>query len=256
VPALPAATVAALHRHPVKGLSPEPLNACRLETGGAFPGDRLFAVEIGPSGFDPQAPGHISKMRFAVLARTPEVARVESRWDEAARTLAVSAPGHPDLRAQLDEEEGKAALADWLTAFFGEEATGPLRVLDGAGHRFMDDPAGRVSLLNLASVRDLGEKVGRPLDPARFRANIHVEGWPAWAETQLVGRTLRLGGVQLSVTKPIARCVAIDVDPRTAKRDGDLVRDLVYLYGHTLCGLYLSIERGGALAVGDAVDCL
>jgi uncharacterized protein YcbX len=248
--------VAALHRHPVKGLTPEPLTNCTLEPGEAFPGDRLFAVEIGPSGFDPDAPQHIAKMRFAVLARTPEIARIQSRWDETTRTLTASAAGLPDLAARLDEDEGKAALAAWLTAFLGEEATGPLQVLDGAGHRFMDDPAGRVSLLNLASVRDLAAKVGRPIDPARFRANIHVEGWPAWSENELVGRTLRLGEVELSVTKPIARCVAIDVDPRTAARDGDLVRDLVYLYGHTMCGLYLSIERGGALKLGDVVDCL
>ncbi len=32
--------IAALYRHPVKGLSPEPLDEAQLEPGGYFPDDR------------------------------------------------------------------------------------------------------------------------------------------------------------------------------------------------------------------------
>ena len=35
----------------------------------------------------------------------------------------------------------------------------PLRLLDGAGHRFMDSPGGAVSVLNLNSVRDLSDRL-------------------------------------------------------------------------------------------------
>ena len=45
--------IAALYRYPVKGLSPEPLERVSLQAGGTFPGDRAFAIENGPSGFDP-----------------------------------------------------------------------------------------------------------------------------------------------------------------------------------------------------------
>ncbi len=44
--------IASLYRYPVKGLSPEALDSADLEAGGHFPGDRLFAIENGPSGFD------------------------------------------------------------------------------------------------------------------------------------------------------------------------------------------------------------
>jgi hypothetical protein len=238
----------------VKGLTPEPLERARLDAGAAFPGDRLYAVEIGPSGFDPEAPAHISKMRFAVLARIPALARVISRWDERTGDLTVRWPGAPPLTVRLGQTEGDRALEAWLTEALGEEATAPLKVLDGRGHRFMDDPQGAVSILNLASLRDLAERVGRPLDPLRFRANVQVEGWAPWIENVAAGRALKIGGATLKAVKPIRRCVAVDVDPLTGERDADLVGDLMRLYGHAFCGLYLSVQTTGEIAVNDPVE--
>ncbi len=250
------ATVVALYRHPVKGFTPEPLQRAMLSAGRAFPGDRLRAVEVGPSGFDSAAPTHISKMRFTVLARLPEIARVRTRWDEATDTLHLSAPDAPDLSVRLGEAEDDRRLEAWLTAFLGEAATAPLRLLDGAGHRFMDHPLGDVSVLNLASVRDLEVRIGRPFDPRRFRANIWVEGWPAWVENDWTGRGILLGEARLKVVKPIVRCIATHVDPVAGTRDIDVLSALDEHYGHRWCGLYLSVETGGALAVGDRAELI
>ncbi|WP_298158954.1 MOSC N-terminal beta barrel domain-containing protein [Brevundimonas sp.] len=249
-----SASVAALYRHPVKGFTPEPLERAVLTAGRAFPGDRLRAVETGPSGFDPRAPAHISKMRFTVLARLPEIARVRTRWDETTDTLHVSSEGAPDLSVKLGDPGDERRLEAWLTEFLGEEATAPLRLLDGTGHRFMDDPAGSVSVLNLASVRDLSGRLGVRVDPLRFRANVWVEGWPAWAENDWTGRDLTLGEARLTVIKPIVRCVATHVDPETGSRDIDVVSALQELYGHRWCGLYLSVGTGGTLTVGDRAE--
>jgi uncharacterized protein YcbX len=51
------ARIASLYRHPVKGFTPERLARAELVAGQCFPCDRLYAVEDGPSGFDPAAPG-------------------------------------------------------------------------------------------------------------------------------------------------------------------------------------------------------
>jgi len=252
----PTATVAALYRHPVKGFTPERLDQAVLNTGQAFPGDRLRAIEIGPSGFDPAAPGHVSKMRFTVLARLPEIARVQTQWDEATDTLTLSAPEARDLTVRLGLDEDARRLEAWLTGVLGEQATAPLRLLDGAGHRFMDDPAGAVSVLNLASVRDLADRLGVAVDPLRFRANVWVEGWPAWVENDWTGRDLMLGATRLRVVKPIVRCVATHVDPATGTRDIDVVSALHDLYGHRWCGLYLSVETGGTIRPGDRAELI
>jgi uncharacterized protein len=251
------ATVASLYRHPVKGFTPEPLARADLTAGGPFPCDRLYVVEDGPSDFDPAAPGHVSKMQFAVLAKLAEVAKARTAYDEASGVLTASAQGRPDFSGDLRAEGGRIAFAGWLTDLLGEAASGPLKVLEGPnGHRFMDHPRGDVSLINLASVRDLAERIGRPLDPLRFRANLYVEGWPAWAENDWTGRTLSLGGARATVFKPIVRCAAIDVDPSTAVRDTELPASLFNEYGHIFCGLYLHVTESGPVAVGDALEVL
>jgi hypothetical protein len=253
----PAATgvVTALWRHPIKGFTPEPLQAADLPTDGWFPGDRMFAVEDGPSGFDPAAPQHLPKQKFTVLMRTAEVAGVRTRWDETARVLHARF-GEAAVALRVDDPASRAGFAAWLEGVLGDAVSGPLKLVSAErlDHRFMDHPLGRVSILNLASVRDFEARVGRPVDPLRFRANVWVEGWPAWIENEGAGAALTLGGARLTGVKPIVRCAATHVDPDTAERDFDLVPALFEHYGHRWCGLYATIGAGGPVAVGDAIS--
>jgi uncharacterized protein YcbX len=116
----------------------------------------------------------------------------------------------------------------------------------------MDHPAGQVSILNLASVRDLEARLGRTLDPARFRANFLVEGWPPLVELDWTGRTLRLGTVRGRVLKPIVRCAATHVDPASAVRDIEVTKALFEAYGHMHCGIYLNVKESGEVGLGDS----
>jgi uncharacterized protein YcbX len=246
--------VAAIFRHPVKGFTPEPLQTVALTAGKGVEFDRLYAVENGPSGFDPEAPVFIPKQKFTVLANLPRVAAARTRFHEADATFEAAAPGLPTVRADLETEAGRAALEAWLAELLGEDARAPLNVIKAPeAWRFTDHPQGHVSIINLASVRDLGEKLGVELDPLRFRANLYVEGWPAWAENDWTGQTLSLGPARATVFKPIVRCAAIHVDPTTAERDLDVTKALYDNYGHMFCGIYLNITEGGHVAPGDAV---
>jgi uncharacterized protein YcbX len=246
--------IASLWRHPVKGFTPERLARARLTAGGFFPGDRIYAVEDGPTGFDPAAPTWIPKMKFAVLAKIAEVARARTAYDEASGALTVTAAGRAPFCADLTAEPGREAFADWLTGFLGEAANGTLTVVQAPGHRFTDHPQGHLSIVNLASVRELEARVGRPVDPLRFRANLYVEGWPAWIEEQALGATALLGPVRAEVFSPIVRCVATHVDPASGERDMDVVAALREHFGHLHCGVYLHILEGGELAEGDRAE--
>ena len=106
--------VAALARHPVKGFTPEPLDVVTLTEDAHFPGDRMFAVEDGPSGFDPADPQHISKMRFTVLARLPEVAAVRTRYDDDTGELIAWHPDFGEITADMEGEAGRQMFAIWL----------------------------------------------------------------------------------------------------------------------------------------------
>jgi uncharacterized protein YcbX len=244
--------IAALYRHPVKGFTPERLAAAALEAGRFFPCDRIFAVEDGPSGFDPEAPAFVPKTRFAVLAKIAAVASARTAYDDAVGVLHAQAEGLEPFAGRLADEAGCNAFAGWLSALLGEAATGPLKVVHAEGHRFTDHPAGHVSVLNLESVRDLERRLGAPVDPLRFRANIHVEGWPAWAELEADGREITLGPARAKVFKSIVRCAATTVNPDTARRDLEVPEGLFAQYGHVLCGVYVEVVAGGRVCEGDA----
>jgi uncharacterized protein YcbX len=249
-----SAHVAAIFRHPVKGFTPEALDAVALAPGEGFPFDRRWAVENGPCGFDPAAPTFVPKKNFTVLAQIAKVAAARTRYDAAAGVLHVAAPAAPEIAVRLDEPAGRGAFAAWLTDLLGEEVRGPLRVVEAPGAwRFTDHPRGQVSIINLASVRDLGQRMGVELDPLRFRANLYVEGWPAWVENRWTGKDMMVGWARAEVFKPIVRCAATHVDPTTAERDLDVTKALFDNYGHLNCGIYVRVTSAGAVGLGDAV---
>jgi uncharacterized protein YcbX len=246
--------IASIFRHPVKGLTPEPLESVELKTGEYFPNDRMYAVEVGTSGFDPEKPGHISKMKFTVLARFPELARLKTRLADDGVTFHIGDAHGFGVETRLDTEEGRAGLERFLQAFLGEEASGKLRVLSAPGHRFMDHPQGYVSAINLASVRALGWAIGADVDPLRFRANIYIEGLPAWAEDDFVVDAMaQFGQAKLRVFKPVVRCVATHANPDTGIRDMETVDLLRQHFGRDTLGTYFSVEQGARIARGDAV---
>jgi uncharacterized protein YcbX len=248
-------TLAALRRYPVKGFTPEPMAEVALAPGEGFPFDRIWAVENGPSGFDPAAPVFIPKQKFTVLASLPRVAAASTGYNDADGVFHATAAGLAPFAGRLDTAGGRAGFAVWLSELLGEEVRGPLQVVAApAQHRFTDHPQGQVSLINLATVRDLSERLGAKVDPMRFRANLYVEGWPAWIENDWVGETLRLGGVAAQVFKPIVRCAATHVNLKTAQRDLEITKALFDNYGHMHCGVYLQVTAGGRLAPGDACE--
>lgn len=247
--------VAAIFRHPVKGFTPESLTYVDLAPGEGFPHDRTYAVENGPSGYDPAAPAWVTKQKFTVLAAIPQVARARTRLDESTGVLTAEWPGRSTFAGRLSEPAGREAFAAWLTGVLDpEDVRGPLKVVDARGpFRFTDHPAGQVSIINLASVRDLSAKLGMELDPLRFRANLYVEGWPAWAEDGWEGCELMVGWARAQVFKPIVRCAATDVDPAAGVRDVDVTKALFDHYGHMNCGIYIRMTSAGRVGLGDAV---
>lgn len=244
-----------LYRYPVKGLSPERLQRADLPTDGFFPGDRLFAIENGPSGFDPAEPVHQPKIKYLMLMRNESLARLRSRYDDASGDLVIQEGGREVLRAATTTDDGRAAITRFFEGFMPDELRGPPKLLTAPStYRFMDSRSGFLSIINLASLSDLEGRLGRPVDPLRFRGNLMVSGLAPWAENELVGRDIDgPNGVKLQVIKRIERCAATNVDPETAARDMQIPKALMQNYGHVDCGIYCRIVAGGTLREGDAL---
>ena len=85
------AVIHSIYRYPVKGLSPEALPRIALAPGETVPGDRLYAIENGPSGFDPSAPAYLSKQHFLMLMKNSGSPRCARRLTRRATCCASRA---------------------------------------------------------------------------------------------------------------------------------------------------------------------
>src|SRR6186997_3235075 len=149
------ATVRAIYRYPVKGLSPQTLEMAQLTAGLTIPADRLYAIENGPSGFDPAAPSYFPKTRFLMLMRNERLASLRTDYDETNHTLTIEHEGRLAARGDLRTREGRLAIEAFFRRFMPNELRGPPKVLYGDGHSFSDVAKKVVSIINLASIAEI-----------------------------------------------------------------------------------------------------
>jgi hypothetical protein len=250
------AQIQAIFRYPVKGLTPQELETASLSPGATLAADRLYAIENGPIGFDPENPKYFPKQRFLMLMRNERLAALRTDYDEASHTLVIQSEGGEAARGDLRTAEGRAAIEAFFAGYMPDELRGPPKVLHGKNHSFSDVSTKVLSIINLASVAAVETAVGAAVNPLRFRGNLYVTGWPAWHEFDLLGRELGIGDARLQVVKRIVRCAATEVDPDTGIRDLTLPRSLMQNFGHADCGIYAEVVTGGDIAAGDAIISL
>ena len=241
----------------MKGLSPEPLLRTELQPSRTVPFDRMYAIENGPSGFDPANPAYMPKIRFLMLMRNERLATLRTKFDDESHMLSIHWERREAARGDLRTPEGRAAIERFVAEFEADELRGPPKVLAAPGHSFSDVAKKVISIINLASVAELENATGVPVHPLRFRGNLHVQGWPAWKEFDLLGKTIAIGSqAKLKVVKRIVRCAATEVDPDTGIRDLPIPRTIMDTYGHADCGVYAEVIEGGPIAPGDTITVL
>jgi uncharacterized protein len=248
-----SAKIAQLYRYPVKGLSAEPLTEVTLGIGQTLPADRRYAIENGPSGFNPKAPGWLPKSQFLMLMRNERLAGLQTHFEDDSHLLTIAEDGAVVARGDLETAEGRSTIEQFFVANFADDLKGPPKVLSAEGHSFSDVARKVVSIINLASVAAVESFVDWNVHPLRFRANLYVTGWPAWHEFELMDRTLAVRDVRLKVVKRIQRCAAVNVDPETAARDLEIPNTLQRRLGHADCGVYAEVVAPGTLRVGDEI---
>jgi len=249
-----SSTVQRICRYPVKGLSPENLEQAELIPGEGLPGDRCYAIALSTTRFDPAAPQPLSKTSFLMLMRNERLAALETAFDAEQSILTIQRDGKQVARGNLNLPVGRAMIGDFFAAYFKDEVAGKPKVLVApAEHMFSDNGERGLSIINLATVRDLERVVGEAVDPIRFRANLYIDGAEPWAELGWIDQELAISGARLQVTARIDRCAATTVRPGVGVRDINIPQALKRGFGHIDCGVYARTLTKGPIAVGDTV---
>ena len=116
-------------------------------------------------------------------------------------------------------------------------------------------------MVSTAALGELARAGGtsQPLDRRRFRMTFGVDGIPAYAEDQWVGRTVRIGGAVVRVEGNVGRCAVTTHDPDTGRPSFDTLRFLNETRGHLASteplpfGVWTEVVTPGPVAVGDPV---
>lgn len=249
--------VTTLRVAPVKALRSVRRDRVVLERQGVAEDRRLFLLD---------AHGAVITLRDH-----PQLTQVVPDLDLAEHTLSVRLPGGTVATSELT-----ATGEPVNTTLFGKDRSG--RVVAGPVAGALSDYVGEPVRLVLADRTGVGwdegpvsligrasaEAVAAPEEPGappaeRFRMLVEIGGVDAYEEDSWPGRRVRLGeDVVLQVTHPLGRCVIINSSPATGAKDWQGLKTLAALRGpdRVTLGVIASVERPGAVSVGDTVTVL
>ncbi|MBS0234034.1 MAG: MOSC N-terminal beta barrel domain-containing protein [Proteobacteria bacterium] len=248
---------------PVKSLDALEVSKSRVLKSGALEHDRRWAL------FD-KTGDYINGKRYRTIHR------LRSSISPSARTLSLKVGSEAgESRFEIDQEHQE--LERWLAGYFDT----PVDVREDTEQGFPDDPASPgPTVISVASLREVGGWFGLPVEDIRerFRANIEIDGVPAFWEDRLFGPPgtvvpFRIGNVTFDGVNPCQRCAVPPRDSRTGREDETFVRRFRELRKRTLPEWALasrfthfyrlavntrlnSLDHGDVIHVGERIELL
>ena len=225
-------------------------------TGTGPAGDRVFCLVDRAAG------------KVLRTVQNPSLVQAASRWESGVLTVDLphrTVEGVPAPTGELVELDywGRPAELEicdgpWAQAF-GEHLGYDVSLARAvrAGEVVY---GGCVSIVTTSSLRLLSERLGRDIEPARFRPTFVIDtgDLPAHAEDGWAGRTLRLGqDARVTVRQPIPRCAGVDLDPDKGVRDAPVLAELGgYRQGRDGLdfGVDAAVSTAGRVRTGDQVE--
>ena len=230
-----APSLARIAVHPVKSLDRHPVEEARIaergalegRIGGAFVGDREYAMTAKPADapHDAETASVGGNGDYVNGKRTAKVHRLRAEVDGSDRTVTLRERGGGDTAENADGRtfalDDPDDLNDYLTDFFGE----PVSVRREPVGGYPDDREfSGPTLVSTATLDAVASWFDLPVDDVRrrFRANLEVDGVPAFWEDRLYADhgeavRFRIGDVAVDGVHPCARCVVPSRDPDTGE---------------------------------------
>ena len=246
-----------LWRFPIKGFGGSQVETATLATDGYFPYDRYFAISTGGHKIATARTGAwFPKAHFLQLMSHKALAEYNCRYltDGAKPVLELFHHGRRCISINPDSYDDRCQFEDFIFSNFGNHLRGQPRLMQMKNQAYSDQSTAFISIASKASLETFADATGTAPSSSRFRINIITDADEAFAETDMIGQTFHCGNALMEVQKPVGRCAAINVDPKTAVRnDEDYVRLMRKKFGHSNLGVFARVIKGGEIKVGDVL---
>jgi len=202
------ATVAKITIYPIKSLDGVEVSQIEVSPGGSLVGDREFALFDGDD-------------RLVNGKRTAKVHQLRSRFDLDDRLVNLRVEGSKE-ETQFHLDGDRADLDTWLSDYFGY----PVCLKQNTVGGFPDDSRAFgptiISTATLETASSWYHNIDADQMRSRLRANIEIDGVPAFWEDNLFAETdkevrFTIGDVTFLGTNPCSRCVVPTRNPKTGE---------------------------------------
>lgn len=243
-------------RHPIKAHGREQLARIMLSEGKCLPWDRRWAVAHEMAKIDFGAADWAPCSNFSRGAKAPQLQAITARTDLPSQKVTLSHPKLRDLTIDPDNEADSLAFVQWVMPISPSNRALPARVVRAPGRGMTDSDFPSISLINMASHRDVSVQVGQKLSHLRWRGNLILDNLDPWEEMSWVGRKIRVGLAELEIRENITRCNATTANTDTGKVDADVLGALRDGWGHQNMGVYGVVTKTGDIHTGDKIGLI
>jgi len=259
-----SATISSINYCPVKSVSFQSMNECKIKKNIGIAGDRIFAFT---KELDLDQAKLIEKSseerkgkwnKILTLKNSPVLNKYNFLYEKEKLTLTTNEK--KILTIDVNKTSERQLLSDKIIEL-ESSLKKPLFLMKNEEFPFFDTTISNkvnfvnsVSLLNINSINDFQKKIGKEIEVPRFRGNICVDGIKAWEEREWIGKIIKINNVSFKVEKNIPRCVAINLKPKTDDNSLNLLQSLKKTYNHFDMGIYLTSLDDGCISIGNSIN--
>ena len=258
-----SAIITSIHNCPVKSISFQNIEKCKINKNVGIEGDRVFAfsqnLNLDQSvEFEKNPETRKGKWnKIVTLKNTPVFNKYNFLHEDNKLTLTLN--NKEIITVNVNETNERNNLEKKLIELEGS-LKNDIRLMRNDEYPFYDTSISNksmfrnsISLLNINSIKDFGNKIDQKIEKSIFRGNLYFDGIDAWEERNWIGKTIIINDVLFKVEKNIPRCVAINLKPETDDNSFNLLKTLKQTYDHYDMGVYLTPENDGEINLSEKI---
>jgi len=256
-------TISSINYCPVKSVSFQSINNCKIKKNIGIIGDRIFAfakdLNLDQAKLFEKSPDERKGKWHKVLTLKNSPALNKYNFIFKDEKLTLTLKDKEILTIDINQLSEREALSNKISEL-EESLKQPIVLMKNYEFPFFDtsiskkvDFVNSVSLLNIQSINDFQNKIEKKIEPSIFRGNICIDGIEPWRERKWIGKVININGISFKVEKNIPRCVAINLKPRSDDNSFNLLQLLKKTYNHFEMGIYLTALNDGEINIKDKI---